>query len=159
MGFRIPPRQNSVWWSLQTVWNTAAELPTLQLQHPVQLDLPTVFAARLKIVESVLLGVTGWKPGLPVVLQPVKNCFFVLRAGIAAESMYLWDDWWLSRCTTAKILPSCFFLHLQVTFANLLLYSPFWFRFCSLHAVILYDLKKKKKRILEKAQIAKECGQ
>lgn len=39
------------------------------------LDLP-VLAARLKIVESVLLSVTGCKLGFPAVLQPVKSfCF------------------------------------------------------------------------------------
>ena len=118
--------------------------PTLQLQHPVQLDLPIVFA-RLKIVESVLLGVTGWERGLPTVSQPVKSFCFVLRAGIAAESKYLWDDWWLSRCITAKIIPSCFFLHPgDFIYADLLLHSPVWFRFCRLRALILYDWEKKK---------------
>lgn len=55
------------------------QTPASQLQYHVQLDLELdlpVFAARLKIVESVLLSITGCKLGFPVVLQPVKRfCF------------------------------------------------------------------------------------
>lgn len=66
--------------------------PALLLQHLVQVALPTVFAARLKVVESVLLDVMGWKLGLPAVLQTVKSFCFVLRAGIVAESMCVGGD-------------------------------------------------------------------